>query len=276
MKKAERRTDATAPLSSLRLQARCGTSSPIDAGDLSRAFHRLTTPTLSHLLALILHPPPSFFLQQTALLVIDGLNSLIDLDYPRSQFVTSSKTEQQKWQAGRRYAILGSLIAALNKLAIVHDMAVVVTTGCSTRMRPDSGLGAALAPGVGGAEWESGIWNRIVVFRDFGARFIGVQKCQGKSLISREEVGEVGRIIAFDTAADGSVYERQGAMSTNGTSIPLSKLKSSPAKPRKRNFDEIADSEGEDVDEFGWAEADDDVLAAEGVVDDVTSAEARA
>ena len=51
------------------------------------------------------------------------------------------------------------------------------------------------------------------------------------------------------------------------------KLRASPVKPRKRNFDEIADSEGEDVDEYGWAETDDDAIAAEGLMYDVRGAE---
>ena len=225
-------------------------------------------PTLPHLLALIIHPSPDFIPTKAGLLVIDDLNISIDLDYPRQQFTSSTRTEQQKWQSSRRYAMLGSLASALNKLAVLNNVAVIVTTGCSTRMRPDSGLGAALAPGIGGAEWEAGTWNRMVVFRDFGGRLIGMQKCQGKSLISREEVGETGRIFAFEMLSNGVIQDRHPGKDADGATAALAKAKISPVKPRKRTFDEIADSDGEDVDEYGWADADDDALAAEGLVDD--------
>jgi hypothetical protein len=235
-----------------------------------KSFKHVQAPTLSHLFALILHPPTDFIPRNASLLVIDDLNILIDLDCPRQQFMGSTRTEQQKWQSSRRYGILGSLVSALNKLAVLNNLAVLVTTGCSTRMRPDSGLGAALAPGIGGAEWEAGTWNRLVVFRDFGRRLIGLQKCQGKSLISREEVGETGRVFAFEVLPSGAIQDRHPGKDADGATAALAKAKISPAKTRKRTFDEIADSDGEDVDEYGWAEADDDALAVEGLVDDGT------
>ena len=237
------------------------------------ALHHVTTPTLSHLLALLSRPPTGFFPRRTGLLVIDGLNALFDLDYPRYQFSTSTKTEQQKWQASRRYAVLGSLASALNRIAVLYNIAVIVTTGCVTRMRHESSVGAALVPGVGGTEWDSGIWNRLVVFRDFSGRFIGVQKCQGKNLISREQVGEVGRIFGFGMTVEGALHERLDGKVASGPLAAQAKSRSSPVKPRKRNIDEIADSEEEDVDEYGWAETDENAMAAEGL-DDEQPAEA--
>ena len=239
-------------------------------------FRHITVSTLSHLLALLLHPHSDVFRPDTGLLIIDGLNALIDLDYPRYQFSSAARTEPQKWQASRRYAILGSLVAAMNKLAALHDLAVIVTTGCSTRMRPDSNLGAALVPGIGGAEWEGGIWNRFVVFRDFAGRFVGVQKCRGRSLISRDEVGEVGRIIPFDISLAGRLHERHAAdVAHNSEAVPVQR-KGSLVKPPKRAFDEIADSDGEDVDKYGWAETDEDAIAVEGLAVEVPPVEAAA
>ena len=195
---------------------------------------------------------------------MDGLNQVIDLDYPRYQIPNSNKTEQQKWQAGRRYAILGSLVSALNKIAVLNSLAVIVTTGCATRMRNESGLSAALVPGVGGVEWDGGVWNRIVVFRDFACRFVGLQKLHGRSQVSREEVGEPGHVIPFDITPDGLAKERS-VKPADGIAALQKKPISSPIKPRKRNIDEIADSDGEDVDEFGWAETDEEVFAADGL-----------
>lgn len=262
-------SDTKTPISGKRLESFVSTSEPswgLSKTQLTK-FRHVTAPTLSHLLAILLHPPPGFFPDDLTLLVVNGANSLVDLDFPRYQLAGPTKSEQQKWQAGRRYAILGSLISAMNKLAMINNMAVVVSTGCSTRMRPDSGLGAALVPGVGGAEWDAGIWTRLVVFCDFNARFVGLQKAQGKNLVSREEVGEVGRIISFDLAKGGGLLEVTGEESVSAIPLPLMPSKPSPVKPRKRNFDEIADSEDEDVDEYGWLETDEDTIAAEGAND---------
>ena len=207
-------------------------------------------------------------------MIIRGLHPLVDLDYPRFTIKNSNKTEQQKWQTGRRYAVLRSLVAALTKMAVINNLAVVVVNGCVSRQRFDSGLGAALVPGIGGAEWDAGIWSRMVVFRDFGGRFVGVQKCQGRSLISREEVGEVGRIVGFEIAEDGSLRERlSNAQSGPGSGQPVPKAVRSPVKPRKRAYDEIANSDGEDADEYGWVEIDEDTLAAEGVGEEQVPAE---
>ena len=241
--------------------------------DKSGGFNRVSVSTLSHLLALTVHTPQGLINERTSLLVIDDLHILLDLDYPRQQISNAAKTEQQKWQASRRYAILGSLVSSLNKLAVLNNLAIIATTGCSTRMRPDNGLGSALVPGIGGAEWDAGIWNRLVLFRDFGGRFVGVQKSQGKSHISREEIGETGRIIGFDVASTGAIQERQIGRSADVATAAFAKTRISPVMPRKRAFGEIADSDGEDVDEYGWAEADDDAIAAEGLIDDGRAAE---
>ncbi|KAK3672094.1 hypothetical protein LTR78_008064 [Recurvomyces mirabilis] len=231
--------------------------------DYKNDFRSFTNSTLSHFLALILHTSQTLTPDGISLIVIDGINTLLDIDYPRTLFASSNRTEQQKWQAGRRYAILGTIISALNKLAVINSIAVVVTTGCGSRMRTDSGLGSSLVPGLGGAEWDGRVWNRMVVFRDFGSRFIGLQRCQGRSLISREEIGEVGKLFPFDIDHNGLLQQSASASITDGLEA---KIISSPIKPRKRTFDEVADSEGEDVDEYGWADIDDDAVAVQGAV----------
>ncbi|RMY74126.1 hypothetical protein D0862_14167 [Hortaea werneckii] len=230
------------------------------AGRLKRFRHH-TTPTLSHLLALMLHPRPDFPPEGTSLLVIDGLNTLIDLDYPRFPFAGTAKTEQQKWQAGRRYAVLGSLVSGLNKMAVLNNMAIAVSTGCASRTRSDSGLGSALVPGVGGGEWDSGVWTRLAVFRDFGGRFVGVQKCRGRSLIPRDETGETGNAVCFEILENGKIRAKEVEASAQSMGVNVLR---SPAKSRKRTFEEVADSEGEDVDEYGWAEGDEEALPGSG------------
>ncbi|KAI7279726.1 P-loop containing nucleoside triphosphate hydrolase protein [Hortaea werneckii] len=229
--------------------------------DRLKRFRHQTAPTLSHLLALVLHPRPDFPPEGTSLLVIEGLNTLIDLDYPRFPFAGTAKTEQQKWQAGRRYAVLGSLVSGLNKMAVLSNVAIAVSTGCASRTRSDSGLGSALVPGIGGGEWDSGVWTRLAVFRDFGGRFVGVQKCQGRSLIPRDETGETGNVICFEILESGKIRAKEVEASAQSTGVNVLR---SPAKARKRTFEEVADSEGEDVDEYGWVEGDEEALPGSG------------
>ncbi|KAH9842074.1 recA bacterial DNA recombination protein [Teratosphaeria destructans] len=266
---------ADTPLSGSRLQAmldatlstRNSTSLAVSREDCLKRFHYASLPTLSHLLAMILHPRPGFPPSDTSLVVIEGVNTLFDLDYPRAAILGANRSEQQRWQSSRRYAVLGSLVSGLNKLAVLNDLAVIVTTGCASRMRTDSGMGSALVPGVGGVEWDSGIWTRLVVFRDFGGRLVGLQKCQGRSLIPREEIGEVGKIIGFAIGKDGALQDRQ-AQDVLPSSSVMAQLVRSPVKARKRTFDEVADSEDEDVDEYGWADADEDALAGGALADE--------
>ncbi|KAK3112725.1 hypothetical protein LTR53_010696 [Teratosphaeriaceae sp. CCFEE 6253] len=258
--------------SSLKRQAEDEAGMTAAAETLSKYGENLAhrrMPTLSHLLALLVHSRPGFPPLGTSLVVVRSLNTIIDMDYPRVLFANSSKTPQQKWQAGRRYAILGSVIASLNKLAVLNNLAVVVGTGCASRTRMDSGLGSALVPGVGGPEWDGGVWSRCVLFRDFACRFVGVQKCQGRSLIGREEIGEPGQIVGFDIDRDGAVRQR-GFVSDAAVEEPLTKMSRSPVKPRKRAFDEVADSEGEDADEYGWAETDETIFATDAAPGDAT------
>lgn len=239
--------------------------------DLHDKLQHHSARTLSHLLALILHSPTTFPRQGTTLLVIEDLQTLIDLDYPRMPFGNASRSDQQKWQATRRYAVLGSLVTALGKLAVMHDMAVLVTTGCASRPRHDSGLGAALGPGVGGSEWESGIWSRTVLFRDFNGRFAGVQKCNGRNLTPLDPVGDIRNVTGFEISAGGWLKEQVIDLTSSApranTRQP-SKVASSPVNAvRKRNYEEIADSD-EDADEYGWAEKDEDAITGGGLVDE--------
>lgn len=232
---------------------------------LNEKFQYLSISTFSHLLALVLHPPTSFPPAGTNLLVIDGLEALVNLDYPRVPFGNGTKSEQQKWQGNRRYAILGTLVTALGRLASVRDVAVVVTSGCLSKMRSQDGLPAAIGPGIGGVEWETGIWSRIIVFRDFAGRFAGVQKCQGRNSMPLDPTSDVRNAIGFEIAEHGTIKERQitvDLVSSSPTAPSQTKV-SSPAKPaRKRFYEEIADSD-DDEDEFGWAEGDDVTLAPE-------------
>ncbi|GIZ43768.1 hypothetical protein CKM354_000698300 [Cercospora kikuchii] len=228
----------------------------------------LAIPTFSHLLALVLQPPALFPPTGTTLMVVDGLEALLNLDYPRMPYGNGGRTEQQKWQAGRRYAILGTLVTALSRLAVLHSMAIIVTTGCGSKMRADDGMPAAIGPGLGGSEWENGVWSRIVVFRDFAGRFAGVQKCQGRNLMPLDPTSDVRNAIGFEIDENGLLRPKHTTVDlTSSSPMPVvarpPAKSSSPAKPaRKRFYEEIADSD-EDADEYGWGEADENAVAAE-------------
>lgn len=226
----------------------------------------MSAPTLSHLLSLIMYPAPASLPKGTKILVIDGINMLVDLDYPRTVTFSSAKSDAQKWLSRRRYSMLGSIISALNKLAVLHRMAVLVTTGCATRMRPDFGLGAVLVPGVGGSEWDAGIWTRIVAFRDFNGRFLGSQRSRGANVGGGD--GGMGAVAPFTITPDGAVSEVEDEHDVAHSS-PTKRLLTSPVQSRKRTYEEIADSDGDEPDEYGWVEADDGV---EALLDDNNSA----
>lgn len=240
---------------------------------LRESFQYLSAPTFSHLLALMLHPPPSFPPPTTTLLVLDGLEALLNVDYPRMPYGPGQRTEQQKWHAGRRYAILGTFVTALSKLALLRHMAVIVTTGCASKMRADDGLTAAIGPGLGGAEWETVIWSRMVVFRDFaGKRFAGVQKCLGRNLMPLDPTSDVRNAIGFEITEEdeGGLLRPQYTPTvdlTGSSSSPVvvTQLKNTHSSPvnsaRKRVYEEIADSD-EDADEYGWEEADESAIIA--------------
>lgn len=126
---------------------------------------------------------------------------------------------------------------------------------------PGAPLG--LVPGVGGTEWESGIWARASVLRDFGGRFVGVSKARGAT-IAPGEAG-LGAVVSF-AIADGGVAvkdERRQQENALAEARQAAAATLSPARGRKRALEEVADSDDdEEVDEYGgWAGLEDDALA---------------
>jgi hypothetical protein len=121
---------------------------------------------------------------------------------------------------------------------------------------PGAPLG--LVPGVGGSEWETGIWARAAVLRDFGGRFVGVSKARGAAVVSFA-IGEGG------VAIEDVRRQQEHAASDDARKA----LTLSPVRGRKRALEEIADSDDdEEADEYGgWAGLEEDALA--GVEGDV-------
>ena len=173
-------------------------------------FHHLAAPTVAHLLALFVRPPPSFPPPNTSLVVIDSLSALFESAYPRNvdDGASKSRTEQSKWVAGRKLAVINELILALARLAAMYDIAFLVASQTVTRIQGRSR--ALLVPAVSTAEWENGVSTRLVLFRGWittqggstaadaagpqSARFIGVVKANGLTLADE---GGVGNVVPF-------------------------------------------------------------------------------
>jgi hypothetical protein len=273
---ADPRIDATTSVATCRLHHFLAATSDSASEQDTRLnrFHAYSTPTVAHLLALTLHPPHSFPPPGTSLLVIDNLHSIFEISYPRSRANTFSthRSEAARWAAGRRYGIMACLISALKKIAALNDLVILVTTGCATRVRPASGLGAVLVPGMGGPEWDAGISNRLVMFRDFAwthqqqhpesARYIGLQKINA---VAFSDQGETGQVLPFIIQKDGLRHVLDKDPSANAPIVTLAA--SSPSKLRKRLHAEIADETTQQGrDEYGWLNGDE--AAAEGLIDD--------
>ncbi|KAI9663038.1 MAG: hypothetical protein M1821_008086 [Bathelium mastoideum] len=258
-------------------------------------LHHFNTPTLAHLLALVVRAPPSFPPPSTSLLVIDSLSTLFDTAYAgqssKSDTVNTDKKakDARLWAANRRFAVVESLVSALNKLAAMRNIAVLVTSQMMTRVLPSgAGTRAILMPALSSKEWDTGVASKVVLFRDWPTdelrrssqekgvdeklrakldqvRFAGVVKANGIPLGESSSQGiTLGNVVSF--TVDGT-----GIVPCSSTETPLrplsSPIKISSSASRKRNFKEIADSDAETDDEYGWIEEDE--IAAEGLIDDV-------
>lgn len=238
-------------------------------------FHYFTAPTLAHLLALFVHPPALFPPHNTSLVVVDSLATLVDNAYPRNpdDRMARVKTEQSRWAAGRRFAIVNELISTFTRFSATHDIALLVMSQTITRIRGASR--AVLVPAMSGMEWENGVSTRLVLFRDWvrsentsdkseaarlrRARFVGLTKTNG---ITLAEEGGVGSVVAF-------TIEHSGLQSLNfsADNITAPAIPSTHARPPKRPAAEIDEDAGEEPNSdelYGWIE--DDEVAAEGLL----------
>ncbi|QDS69367.1 hypothetical protein FKW77_004317 [Venturia effusa] len=269
--------DAATPFPSPRfeqvLQAQVDNASAASNGtirDLCSRLKHYTIPTLAHLLALLLDPMPHFPPPGTSLIVIESISTLFDNTYHRTNFDRSkTQTDAQKWAAGRKFAVMGELMTRLSRLATVNSIAFLLTSQTVTRVR--SGQGALLLPAISGSEWDNGVSTQLVLFRDWAPkrgtqltaeeaekwhrlRYAGVIKVKG---VAMEENGRFDTVVPFSIERDGLCE-----LSTPSSHVAVPIL-SSPARPTKRPFEEVADSEEEalsDDDDYGWD--DEDELAA--------------
>lgn len=141
-------------------------------------------------------------------------------------------------------------------------------------------MAPALAPGIGGAEWEAGVWSRVVLFWDFSGRWAGVQKVRGRNVRPLDPVGDPGIVIVpYSIAAKTGALEEvrfdnatQWDEAATGGKQSERSATATVAAARKRAYDEVADSDdGEEgaagLDEYGWHELDDELAAADATGD---------
>ena len=171
--------------------------------DYSSRFLHFDVPTLPHLLALIMHPPASFPPPKTALIVIDSISLLLTLAFPKTEThkESSGKGDAGQWSASRKWAVMSDLISRLGKLATTRNIAILLISQTTTRIKLESET--MLHQAISSSAWDNGINTRIVLFRDWlqrsnassapdsyvsGARFLGVMKAGG---IRYENFGKI-------------------------------------------------------------------------------------
>lgn len=186
-------------------------SDPATVDEYLQRFHHFTTPSFPYLLVLLTHQSSSFPPTETSLIVVDSISTLFALAFPKTtenasnQQTPVKRSDAANWASGRRWAVMGDLISKISRLAATKNIAILLTSQTTTRIRPETG--AVLHPAISGTAWDTGISTRIVIFRDWmfqaseaassqgeympGVRFAGVVKAKGTSYEG------VGRLITF-------------------------------------------------------------------------------
>ncbi|KAI1447606.1 P-loop containing nucleoside triphosphate hydrolase protein [Annulohypoxylon stygium] len=211
-------------------------------------FLHFRAPTLAHLIGLLCKPTSNAIPDNTSLIVIDTLSSLLNHAYPRS--FETRRSQKGPGPSARRLQVLQFLISMLQKLAATRDLCIVILSQCATRMQFERG--ATLIPAINAGTWEQGIATRLVLFRDWviendivrDIRFAGIQKLNSKST-----PGGISQVFAFDIQEEGLVGVDLDA---SQPSLPLSPGPHLKRKLSQTDF-EIADSEDE---EYGWEDED--------------------
>ncbi|KAI9714637.1 MAG: hypothetical protein M1812_006302 [Candelaria pacifica] len=249
--------------------------------DLLSKLDYFTIPTLPHLLALLFHPSPKFPPSGTTLIIIDSISTLFSNAFARTtegklpinQPNFNKKPNVSQWAASRKWAVMEDFMAKLGRLAAMNNIAVLMTSQTTTKVRADTG--AVLHPAMSGKGWDRGLTNRIVLYRDWPSsfsedtefsentlaiRYAGVVKAGG---VMQNGLEGLGSVIPFVIESNGLIEITPTLSPTNNRiAIPII------SGPHKRKLAEVADSQSEDEalasdEEYGWVEDD---IAAEGLI----------
>jgi hypothetical protein len=238
-------------------------------------FTCFTTPTLPHLIALLCHPSPSFPPNNTALIIVDSFSTLITNTYPRTldlpaatgKAQAGSKQDLQQRAAARKWSVYQFIVSSLQKLATLHNIAIVLLNQTATKMTP--GSKARLVPAVSSTAWDAGIGSRVLLFRDWGwdgkqVRLARVLKADGVVATT----SGASNVVAFTIEESGLHSLPFPSTHTPGMFphilTPVAPALSTSSVPQKRKaVDERVDSadedEGDDED-YGWAAVDEEEL----------------
>lgn len=145
------------------------------------------TPTLPHLLALLMRPPKTFPPEETSLLIIDSISSLFPPYFPNAAELKDRLTQgkitdkaQLQWLLNRKWNVASDLATHLARLA-ARNIAVLVINQTHTKIKGQPR--ATLHPVIAGGAWETNVQARIVLYRDLpDARFAEVTKRAGRTL----------------------------------------------------------------------------------------------
>jgi len=105
--------------------------------------------------------------------VVDSVSALIDTAYPRGSddLAAAKKNEHARWLAGRRQAIVSDITGKLSKIAVVNNIAILVTNYATTKIRP--GARAVIRPALTGHDWEKALGAGVILLRGWWPNSIG-------------------------------------------------------------------------------------------------------
>ncbi|KAF2673477.1 P-loop containing nucleoside triphosphate hydrolase protein [Microthyrium microscopicum] len=260
----------------LRLQA----ASSVTSSDIENKFHRYQAPTLAHLLALVHRQKKGFPPENTALIVLEDVSCLFPLPPAKTPGQKPAGTPMKSTQS----ILQSTLLSALSRIASTHNIAVLITSQVSTRIRQFGG--ALLVTSMSSRDWDEPIASRIVLFRDFPPpsldkeefeeergpailqklRYAGIMKAHGVGMIENDRFKDV---YPFSITSTGVV---ESVVFPTISSAPA--LIRSPAPTRKRKLDQVIpdsdeewDAEVDSLDGYDFDENEEQVLAVRPLVE---------
>ena len=142
------------------------------SADMLDNFHHFIAPTLPHLISLLAHSAPTFPPEGATLLIVDSVSTVFNQAFAQSNKYDKNRplgkrSDVAQWASSRRWAVMTDLVSAVAKLAATKNMAVILTSQTTTKMR--FGNTALLQPAMSGTAWDLGISSRIVLYQDWKA-----------------------------------------------------------------------------------------------------------
>ncbi|GAE00178.1 conserved hypothetical protein [Paecilomyces variotii No. 5] len=274
-------------------------SSSLETGDavdsLMANFIHFRAQSLPHLLALLLRPPACFPPEGTALLVVDTISGPFPSYFPHATELKSRLSQgriadnhQLQWLLNRKWNVTSDLASHLTKLATINRMAVLVLNQTHTKIKGQPR--PTLYPALAGGSWESTVYSRIVLYRDWPdpETYEDVDEFSSRRVRFAEIVKRTGKlqnlrndddIIPFFIEDEGFRELVKRPKLPPSSAVTISGTTSTCAKPRKRKVDEVADSEEEGLEsdgDYGWIESDDAGLLVEDDENDIGAGRASA